>query len=415
MTIALRFRNVGNTGTLDEIAIRRIEKGENMEKITAVNGQVMKWAREASNIPIMYVAEKFHKDPNTIADWEEGRDYPTYAQLETLGTLYKKPLAIFFFSDIPQISTIKSSYRTLPDFVYDSLSYKIMRKMNDARTLQLNLYELNNDVNPASLPLNRVQYSKDLKNMAIELRNILGVSLADQKRYKKVDDMLEIWRDRFIQHGIYVFKDAFEDDSVSGFCLYDDVFPVIYINNSMTFTRQIFTLFHEFYHIVANTSGIDKMSDDYFDNLSSEQLDIEKSCNAFAGEFLVPENDFSKEITYKAIDEFYVVELSHKYKVSREVIMRKLLDKGLISKEEYERKHDEYLTEAIRARQKKKEEGGGNPYNTRISYLGYGYLHLVFDRFAKNRIDVFQLSEYTRTRIEHLPKLEAAWGWRVSR
>lgn len=389
---------------------------EDVEKITAVNGKVIKWAREKSNMSIEFVALKLHKEPSIIANWEEGNDYPTYAQLEELGTLYKKPTAIFFFPNIPRIPTLKSSYRTLPDFVYDSLSHNIIKKMNDARIMQLYLYEINNNVNPAKLPINFINFSRNIKEMANKLRVLFGISLDEQKRKKRDDVMFEIWRECFTQHGIYVFKDSFGDDNISGFCLYDDIFPVIYINNTMTFTRQIFTLFHEFYHLFSSTSGIDKVNDDYFDYLSNEQLSIERSCNAFAGEFLVPDKDFIREIEQKTFDEFNIADLAHKYKVSREVIMRKLLDKGLILKEEYEEKHIEYMNDAIRSREKKKEStGGGNFYNTKISYLGNGYLHLVFDKYVKSRIDIFQLSEYTKTKIEHLPKLEEAWGWRVSR
>lgn len=188
-----------------------------MEKITAVNGDVIKWARESCNISISFVADKLNKDEDIITAWEEGTDYPTYAQLETLGALYKKPLAVFFFPNIPQLSTLKSSYRTLPEHVYDSLSYKVIRKMNDARVMQLNLYELHNNVNPAPLMLTNLKFSMDIKKTSIELRNFLGVSLEEQKRRRKNDDALEMWRDCFLSNGIYVFKDAFEDDSISGF------------------------------------------------------------------------------------------------------------------------------------------------------------------------------------------------------
>jgi len=386
-----------------------------MEKISVVNGKLLKWARESCNMPIPFVAEKFGNRLELVIAWEEGTDYPTYAQLETLGSLYKKPLAIFFFPDIPQIRTVKSSYRSLPGNVYDSISYKIIRKINDARIMQINLQELNNGINPAPIVLTKMKYSRDFKITATELRKVFGISIEEQKHRRKDDEALEIWRNCFFNYGIYVFKDAFKDDSISGFCLYDEEFPIIYLNNSMSFSRQIFTLFHEFYHLISNTSGIDKIKDDYFDSLSREQLSLEKICNKFAGEFLVPDDDFSKELKNKDIDEFLVLNLSDRYNVSREVIMRKLLDRKLILKEDYEQKREEYISEAIRAKKEKEKEkdSGGNPYFTRISYLGNGYLHLVFDKYKRNQIDVYQLSEYTKTKIEHLPKLEANWGWRV--
>ena len=96
-----------------------------------------------------------------------------------------------------------------------------------------------------------------------------------------------MWRSAFYNCGIYVFKDAFKEEKFSGFCLYDNQFPVIYINNSMSFSRQIFTLFHELCHIILKTSGIDKTDDDYLNRLSIDNKEIETFCNSFDGEFLV--------------------------------------------------------------------------------------------------------------------------------
>lgn len=69
--------------------------------------------------------------------------------------------------------------------------------------------------------------------------------------------LLERFRDELYKVGIYVFKDSFKDDSVSGLCLFDERFPVILLNNKMTFPRQLFTLFHEVYHIFINSNDID--------------------------------------------------------------------------------------------------------------------------------------------------------------
>jgi Zn-dependent peptidase ImmA (M78 family) len=379
-----------------------------LEKMTSVNREVLRWARESNNMDLEFVESKFKK----ITEWERGEDYPTYAQLENLSELYKKPVAVFFFPNIPEISTLKASCRTLPEFVFESLSYKIIRKMNKGKVMQINLKELNDNANPAPLLLTKIQFSRNIKSDASQLRTLLGITIEQQKNVRKSNDALELWRERLLQYGIYVFKDAFEDNSVSGFCLYDDEFPLIYINNSMSFTRQIFTLFHEVYHLISHTSGIDKMSDDFFSTLSEDQLFVEQACNAFAGEFLVPDEDFSKEIKHKTIDNDLVSKLGNLYNVSREVIVRKLLNLRVISQQEYEERSEEYRNDALRALQMKKADSGGNHYNTKISYLGHGYLHLVFDKYSKGKIDIYQLSNYTSTRVENIPKLERAWAGR---
>src|SRR3546814_17029352 len=63
---------------------------------------------------------------------------------------------------------------------------------------------------------------------------------------------------------------AFRTDDFSGFCLYDEEFPIIYVNNSSAKTRQIFTYFHELAHLVFHTSGIAKVRDRYIERLAGD-------------------------------------------------------------------------------------------------------------------------------------------------
>lgn len=55
--------------------------------------------------------------------------------------------------------------------------------------------------------------------------------------------------------------------------IYDKVFPLIIVNNSMAKTRQIFTLFHELGHLLFETSGIDKLKDDFVNILPEKDRD----------------------------------------------------------------------------------------------------------------------------------------------
>ena len=69
------------------------------EKITCVNGSVLKWTREqCGDLQLKEINDLFPK----IEAWENGEDYPTYAQLEKLAHAYRKPLTIFFFPEPPE-------------------------------------------------------------------------------------------------------------------------------------------------------------------------------------------------------------------------------------------------------------------------------------------------------------------------
>ena len=76
-------------------------------------------------------------------------------------------------------------------------------------------------------------------------KELLQISLEDQLDWKDAGQAFKQWRKAVEEVGIWVFKEPFGKDEYSGFSLWDEKFPIIYVNNSMTQERQIFTLFHE--------------------------------------------------------------------------------------------------------------------------------------------------------------------------
>ncbi len=189
--------------------------------------------------------------------------------------------------------------------------------------------------------------------------------------------------------------------SFSGFCLYDEQFPLIYVNNSKPKTRQIFTLFHELAHLLFRTGGIDTQHDDYLDHLEGDSRRIEVLCNRFTGEFLVPGRDFEQRIRGTAINDELIQELADRYHVSREVILRKLLDRRLVEPAFYEEKVQDWTQSA-----KKSSGVGGNPYRTKGVYLGERYLEIAFSRYYQNRISVEQLADYLGVKVKNVPGME---------
>ena len=362
-----------------------------------VNNDIIVWARQELNITQEEVADRMGRNIEDIVNWEEGKDYPTYAQLEKLAyTIYKRPLAVFFFPNIPNIPKNNGKFRTLDNEIFNEIPTRIIELMNQARVMQLNLQELDSN---SRIRITELELDIHEQNFYEKLRDVLGVDIELQKKAKNMSDAFEMWRS---ECGVYVFKEAFKDNSFSGFCLYDIKYPVIYINNSMSYSRQIFTLFHELCHILIKTSGIDKADDDYISRLELDNRKLEMICNMFAGKFLVPTNDLLKLIDNVEINEKNIEKLSKKYSVSRDVILRKLLDIGKISKEAYEKKHSDYQDEMYR---KPINNGGGNYYNTKKAYLGENYINDVCSNYYSGKIDLYETANYLNVRVEAIPQL----------
>lgn len=366
-----------------------------------VNKDILVWAREELNLSQEVVANKMGRKIEEIQAWENGTDFPTYVQLEKLSyTVYKKPLAIFFFPEPPKnIKPKEQNFRTLNNEIYKEIPTQIIEMMNKARVMQLNLKDI--ETSP-KIKLTDLYFNiKDI-NFCEKLRDVLNISIELQKKAKNYSDAFEMWRSAFYECGVYVFKDAFKEKNFSGFCLYDKQFPVIYINNSMSFSRQIFTLFHELFHIIIKTNGIDKTNDDYLSRLNNKNREIETLCNSFAGEFLVPTDNLKEDLKCKKLDKKNISNIAKKYKVSREVIYRKLLNLNIISKTFYESIHDELNEEILR---ENKKSVGGNYYSTQKSYLGENYIYDVCKTYYSGKINIYELSNYLNVKVEGIPRL----------
>lgn len=365
------------------------------DKIFA-NKEILKWARESVHITLAQASSQLKIDINTLVEIEDGKTPVSYSNLEKMAKLYGRPLAIFFFSRIPDEPTPVKQFRTLPDvafYEFDPNMYKLFRK---ALIMQLNVRELKEDVSDfKNISINLSKH--DILKSSNIVRNVLGISLDVQKKKNNIDKSLEMWREAFEKIGISVFKDSFQNDAYSGFCIYDEKFPVIYINNNLSKNRQMFTMFHELCHILFKTSGIDIENDENINNNITNYVNknIEQFCNKFAGEFLVPTDDFLREYnTLIKIDdnvESICIKLSKLYTVSKEVILRKLIDNNLYPSDIYKYLVDKWQEELNLIPKRKIQ---GNFYNNKFAYLGKSYVSTVLSQYFKRSISASQASNY---------------------
>lgn len=378
-------------------------------KVVGIQPAVLRWARERAGQSLEDIATAMGKDVATIEAWESGQEAPTYVQLEKLAyQFYKRPIAVFFFPEPPPEADLKKSFRTLPDFEIDSLATDTRYALRYAQAMQLALRELNDSINPAAKKIFdelRLQPGANIGQVAAQVRTYLGVPLEEQVEWKSSEDALKAWRAKVQEAGVFVFKRSFKQKDISGFCLLDDQFPIIYLNNGDPATRQSFSLFHELAHILFHVNGITKQNDRYIEYLPNTERRIEELCNRFAGEFLVPSPDFEKQIHGVRPDDATMVSLAKRYNVSRVVILRKFLDRGLVDRAYYEAKAEQWLNEYLEAKAKS-ESGGGSYYRTQAAYLGEKYLGLVFGKYYQGRLSAEQVADYLGVKTKSIAGLE---------
>ena len=372
-----------------------------MELMIGVNGEIIKWAREFLNITIDEAVRSLHLAKEKYTAYEEGSDFPTYPKLKEISNLYKRPVGVFFLDTPPKID-IKADLRSLSDVIKNSLSKKVVLSLEKAKVYQENLKELYGE---KECKFFSYDYDGlDVEKLAVKVRDILEFPLSVQKERSSAKVLLELLREKFYSLGIYIFKDSFGDDSVSGLCIYDKQYPVIMLNNKMSFTRQVFTLFHELYHLIVKINGIEIVEESFLNELNTRQRKVEMKCDKFANEFLIPTIDFKKIIDKKIINEELIKNVANIYCVSREAILYKLMENNYISSDEY------YIFKQAMGltviRDNKNKKAGGNPYYTKLSYLGQQYTKEIFSQLFTGKIDKFKACEFLGTKVDHIGTFE---------
>lgn len=364
-----------------------------------ITRDVLKWAINRSGYSLEDLRGSFKK----IDDWvAQDGGFPSYPQLEKLSEKFKVPIAVFFFPEPPNVPLVEQSFRTLGVEHFAMIPPRVRLLLGKAQAFQTSLAELTRGRNPSDRLITRdlkFKASISIDKMASAVRDYFGISIEEQCSWKDADTALKNWREVVHSAGVYVFKDRFRQDDYSGFCLYDDEYPIIYVNNTNAKTRQAFTIFHELAHLLFETSGVDKLDDDYIDMLPKDEKRIEVICNRFAARFLMPEAAFEKAFNGLSPTEETADLLASQFHVSRELIFRKFLDKELVSEQEY-------LAASKRWAKQKKKGSGGDPYRSKMAYLGKEYVNLAFSQFYQNRIDEYQLADYLDMKPKHVLTLE---------
>lgn len=376
-----------------------------MEPGIPVNTAILKWARLRAGHSIYGLGKSFPK----YDSWEKGKSMPTAAQLDRLAGMLKVPVAVFFFPKPPKESTTAEALHANQEEILDNLNPATRLIYRKAKTYQIYLRELLNqnghEQNHSIAWLKKVPKVTGQK-AAEQVRELFGIEMTTQLKWRNADIALEKWREIFIQRGIFVFKEAFKDEKIAGFCLYDDTYPIIFLNNSHLKTRQIFTLFHQLGHLIRKESYLDQFT---LGSLYSETK-LPKSevfCNAFASHFLIPDT---------MADKIQLLDLPEKifksadlYKVGADVFARRAFEIKRITSKEYKKALAEYKREYEAAKAREKRKRGGNYYSTHLSYIGKDYCGLVMNSYYQGKINSAKASEYLDIKPKSLAGIESAF------
>lgn len=382
------------------------------DRATGINPEMLRWAREqAGYATVEAVAARLRRPAADIEAWESGVKYPTWRQFERMAReIYHRPTALFFLPFPPDEQAPSAEFRRLPETALDDLEPDTWLAIRQARARQMDLEELAPfDDSPGRVIVHDLsdEVTPDrADNLASEARGYLDVSVEEQFKWSSPDVALENWREAVQAAGIWVFKRHFRQKDVAGFCLNGTGQPIVYLNNGQPKVRQIFTLFHELAHLLFEFNHLERSNiDHYVDQLHGHDREVEVACNRFAGEFLVPSShfeEFAGPHVAAGLDDDTIVFLASRYKVSREVALRKCLNQKWVDQSFYDDKVREWKSQLPLGT----GGTGGNYYYNQGTYLGPKYTALAFRGYYRGAYDIDQLSEYLNVKPTNVAGLE---------
>jgi len=367
-----------------------------------INHNMLKLAREQSGYSIEEAAVSGISS-DKLAKAERGEDYLTFKQFLILANKYKRPPAFFYLKEIPKEKLI-NDFRTLESkkIKYSPLLRDSIIITRNKRELAVKFQEYDKKYDYDFIK--SITEKDNIDEVAKKILNLLNLDISLRKKWRTKYDALNGWKKAIEELGVLIFQISYISvDEMRGFSFSDIPYPTIILNRSDSPFGRIFTLLHEFCHLMLKKGGLCTYGEK--DELHNS---IERFCNAVAGEVLVPENEL-RELSlvgnHSSTDDWESSELNSlqkKFWVSHEVILRRLLYIKKTTKEYYKQKRDEWNSFQPIVKEDIREK----KFQVVLRTHSKNYIKIVLDSMNNNNITLHDVSYYLNMNLKHLENLE---------
>lgn len=367
-----------------------------------VNHNVLVWARESLAITRNQASEKTGITAKRLVQLEEGEKQPTLDELKELSKTYKRTIATLLLAKPPKEKPLPTDRRTIDSKDLGNFHEKTIMAVRKARALAQSFVELRQEL---GIEIPKFSFSASIQEqpqvIAAKIRKHL--KLDELREIENINHALEAYIEKVESLGVAIFQLSLTQDKLRGFSIVDDVMPIIGIKRGgEQATAKIFTLFHELGHILLNEGGLCDLSE-------KTNIEIEKWCNAFSAEVLIPTSELlkmevvleQKHSNNKIWAKKDLVELGNYFHVGPLAILRSLLENKLTTPVFYKEKHQAWNKPQFG---RAKHPEGKNIAKETIREKGRTYISLAFSAYDQNRIDLKDLSDFLGIRLSYIPK-----------
>lgn len=378
-----------------------------------INHSILTWARNSLGYKPSELAEKLKVKENVYQSWEEGKGAPSFSQLKKISDVLKRPSAVFFMKDIPKDFPIPKDFRVLDESEIQSLEPKTLleiRKAQRKRQLAIDMVrELDEEIPEFQ---DSITLNDDVKKIAGRYRKIFLKDHLQKSIWSNEYQALNTWKTGVEELGVLVFQASLDSlEQMRGLAIYDRRFPIILLNTKDSPRGKIFSMLHEFCHLLLRKSGIGNIDPNW--KTKGQVNSVEVFCNEFAGECLVPADLLRSVLQSNNVSKADLTGdqclrlLVRTFQASWEVVLRRLLEEQYISGKLYNHRRSELLE--FFARHSGKKASGPVPIETRaLAYNGDKFTELVINGFDQEKITSADVVDYLGISYKHLDKVRAS-------
>ena len=352
-----------------------------MVKRLQINSDVLLSYIEKSGVEFDKLKEKV-KDIDLFVG---GEKMPTYNQLEKIASIISIPTGLLVLNNPINVSTQRLSFRTPNSATINKMSSELRDTIIEMQEKQSFLQEQIDD----AIDLRNHNLTDVADHMVIAERIRAKLQLPIDHLSNSKDNPIRYFRNMISNQGIFVFFNGkirdnthrlLDPQEFRGFSLNSAKAPIIFINQKDSPNAQLFTMIHELAHLFIDDEGISQASEQHdYSHIQKEAL-----MNRVTAEILVPKVLFEKETSTD------VEALAKKYKVSRYVIARRLLDFKKITYDEYKA-----LVKSLKSSAPLREKPSGGNYNNnlrfRVDDTFYRFVHSAVMQDRVSYTEAFRL------------------------
>ncbi len=365
----------------------------------SINPEVFKWLRESAGWTLDEVSKNLDVSIDKVKRWEtEGKNIPT-TKLKDLADMYKRPFAAFLLPEPEKELPPPKDFRKLQ--ISSQFSKETFYTIRKARALQEASNDLLNNINHETKPfVNKASLSDNPEKIAIAERELINFTVEEQCNFESDYKIFKFLRSKIENKNILVFQFPANLEEFRGFALLDAQPFVLVINSSDDIRPRIFTLIHEYGHILLREPSICIPSETQGENSHNDK--VENWCNRFAGAFLLPKESIKKEFKKHS---FNYKNIANRYKVSYLSTLTRLVTLNLITPSQYKSE-----TSIIISKVNKKEPTGGFGESSSTKALrerGAAFVSLVLENSQRGLITESKALDYLDIKLKHINELNS--------